>query len=538
MIEEGVDRQALHDKVTAVESTPTNTFIDISNLDAGSPDKRHIAIDKVVTAVAGGRTNRQTTPEQWTDENDDLQKCHRFAAGSNVDRSKYTRQFAANANRLRELGFTVDVEELSVGQKEKYTDQSLVTEMQRCLINFPAGRGRVWIVITGDGNDNAGKPSFFGVIKQALRWGYTVELHSWKDSLNCRYLELAGDKTLAGNLCINCLDDEVGYITTREAPWMQHREQRVSRGVPSRSAADDDAAAATAASSSSRSAAAASISPGSTRKGSASPAATTLSAATATAAESWLKRRPPPHRGEQPRTLVGAAAASVASASPSSRSVAAAPPSASTAGAASKTFYRHRVRIVTPDTKKDVVAGVPKKEVPARSVVYATSQVPSYWQQMARQQAAAGSSGTTVSTSSRSRSRPTTSTSFTSVGSASPSAAGAATPPSSTATLEEAYQKTWQAYQTTSQLFVTYQQHMVRQRQRQQAAAGNTGRGGAASTPSKSRAAEMVAPLHDVSQQAMAAMPYAYVYTPVMAYTYPSHVYQSMHTIAYTTAKQ
>ena len=51
--------------------------------------------------------------------------------------------------------------------------------------------GRTLVLLTGDGNDNAGRVSFIETVDRALQDGWTVEVWAWRRSTNRRYVDFA-----------------------------------------------------------------------------------------------------------------------------------------------------------------------------------------------------------------------------------------------------------------------------------------------------------------------------------------------------------
>jgi len=64
--------------------------------------------------------------------------------------------------------------------------------------------GQVLVLVTGDGNINNGQTSFPIVIERVLRANWSVEIWSWKTSLNQRFFDI--QKHFPTRMTINYLD--------------------------------------------------------------------------------------------------------------------------------------------------------------------------------------------------------------------------------------------------------------------------------------------------------------------------------------------
>jgi hypothetical protein len=74
--------------------------------------------------------------------------------------------------------------------------------------------GQVLVLVTGDGNINNGQTSFPIVVERVLRENWSVELWSWKTSLNQRFFDI--QKHFATQMTINYLDPYRQGITFEE----------------------------------------------------------------------------------------------------------------------------------------------------------------------------------------------------------------------------------------------------------------------------------------------------------------------------------
>ena len=55
--------------------------------------------------------------------------------------------------------------------------------------------GRTLVLLTGDGNDNAGRMSFVDAVDRALQEGWAVEVWAWRGSTSRRYIDFAREYT-------------------------------------------------------------------------------------------------------------------------------------------------------------------------------------------------------------------------------------------------------------------------------------------------------------------------------------------------------
>jgi hypothetical protein len=79
------------------------------------------------------------------------------------------------------LGYSAHFVERLPGQGESFVDDSLVAHMQRAILNVlvepnPRPSEHLIVLVTGDGGENDGRPSFKQVVLFALRHGFNVKL--------------------------------------------------------------------------------------------------------------------------------------------------------------------------------------------------------------------------------------------------------------------------------------------------------------------------------------------------------------------------
>jgi hypothetical protein len=82
----------------------------------------------------------------------------------------------------QKLGYSARFTERDPGQGEIFVDVTLVAHMQRAILNVPPDQSpsqHLIVLVTGDGNDNDGMPSFKHAVHVALRNGFNVRLVCW-----------------------------------------------------------------------------------------------------------------------------------------------------------------------------------------------------------------------------------------------------------------------------------------------------------------------------------------------------------------------
>ena len=94
------------------------------------------------------------------------------------------------------LGYAAHFVERQKGQRETFVDDALVAHMQRAILNVmlgpePQPSRHLIVLVTGDGGDNDGRPSFKQATLVALRAGLNVKLICYKP--NPVYLKFKQD---------------------------------------------------------------------------------------------------------------------------------------------------------------------------------------------------------------------------------------------------------------------------------------------------------------------------------------------------------
>jgi hypothetical protein len=100
---------------------------------------------------------------------------------------------------------------------EEFVDNALISEIQRSLLTYPSPPhpSHTLVLLTGDGNDNNGQASFYGVVQSALLQGWKVELWAWRCSCSKNYLNYLNSYSGTGQFKIIYLDDyreNISYV--------------------------------------------------------------------------------------------------------------------------------------------------------------------------------------------------------------------------------------------------------------------------------------------------------------------------------------
>ena len=150
--------------------------------------ERNMAIRVNVVAVARIITLRRTCPQK-------------IVVGSIVSSSASSDKMWG---KWQESGFTYHLFIRADGAGEQNIDDTLISMAYEALLDYDH---RTMVLVTGDGNDNHGRASFYKLVVQTLKKGWDVELWSWENSLNSRYLKLKDENPGPGKLHIRYLDE-------------------------------------------------------------------------------------------------------------------------------------------------------------------------------------------------------------------------------------------------------------------------------------------------------------------------------------------
>lgn len=98
--------------------------------------------------------------------------------------------------------------------KERYVDELIQQRMGDAILDasakFAAGRGPTMVLASGDGNEAEFTAGFVPKLRQALRFGWRVEVLSFRQSLSGRYQELADE--FPGLVTIILLDEYMAEL--------------------------------------------------------------------------------------------------------------------------------------------------------------------------------------------------------------------------------------------------------------------------------------------------------------------------------------
>ena len=88
---------------------------------------------------------------------------------------------------FQDAGFQVHIISRMEGESESGVDEYLVSEIEQSIpVNDAWPRGRI-VVLSGDGNSNAGRPSIGKAIHRALKRNMHIEIWAWRSSINPMY---------------------------------------------------------------------------------------------------------------------------------------------------------------------------------------------------------------------------------------------------------------------------------------------------------------------------------------------------------------
>eukprot|EP00039_Didymoeca_costata_P021128 m.343507 g.343507 ORF g.343507 m.343507 type:complete len:780 (+) comp22944_c0_seq1:172-2511(+) len=94
---------------------------------------------------------------------------------------------------FEDANYDVHLCERRPGQGEQFVDDAIIAQIYDDLLAYTSSE-RVLVLLTGDGNDNDGRASFFQCITRALNLqNWRVELWSWKRSTSYLYKQLEKD---------------------------------------------------------------------------------------------------------------------------------------------------------------------------------------------------------------------------------------------------------------------------------------------------------------------------------------------------------
>jgi len=185
-----------------------NIFIDNSNIMLGARSNRvDLDVGKLARVVQKGRKVER-----------------RLVVGSTA--VKPNQQDKDVFNAWQKAGYKVHTSVRPQGHKEQFVDEACVAMVLREVVWRP--QPATIVLLTGDGNDNDGRPSFFDAVAAALFRGWRCEVWSWKSGLNARYRALERAYKDTDRCSFHFLDDVRAKITKPFAG----RSSAVKRVVP------------------------------------------------------------------------------------------------------------------------------------------------------------------------------------------------------------------------------------------------------------------------------------------------------------------
>ncbi|CAF1332198.1 unnamed protein product [Adineta steineri] len=114
--------------------------------------------------------------------------------------------------------------ERSISNKEVCLDDMLHSKIQNLILKNKScsknGKQHL-ILVTGDGNANGNRTSFPDIVSLALKYQWTVDLWSWKDSLSLKFVDI--QEKHSSNMKINHLDTYRTKITFKQK--QKHHQQ-------------------------------------------------------------------------------------------------------------------------------------------------------------------------------------------------------------------------------------------------------------------------------------------------------------------------
>jgi hypothetical protein len=110
------------------------------------------------------------------------------------------------------------------GENEQFVDDALIAQIQNSLLTFssPPHPVHTLILLTGDGNENYGRASFYDSVGKALMQGWKVELWSWKRAMSQNYKNYQSSYCDTDRFKIFYLDDYRESITYLDTNVMNH----------------------------------------------------------------------------------------------------------------------------------------------------------------------------------------------------------------------------------------------------------------------------------------------------------------------------
>ena len=142
-----------------------------------------VAVDISNTLIGRGKINPKNLLDMVRDGRDVVDALAIGSYSRSTTYEKALQKFSHWSSHLWRLKLM----ERTRDNKEKGVDEGLVAELSMTLLRDQETFGRTIVIVTGDGNENDGNPSFIEVAKLALDSGWFVELWSWSNKLSSNY---------------------------------------------------------------------------------------------------------------------------------------------------------------------------------------------------------------------------------------------------------------------------------------------------------------------------------------------------------------
>jgi hypothetical protein len=127
------------------------------------------------------------------------------------------------------LGYKVAYSHRPSKTGESFVDDALIAQIQQPLLMFPSPPHPVHtlVLLTGDGNDNEGRASFYSTVQQALMQGWKVELWAWRYSVSKKYFDYQSSYADTNRFRIIFLDDYRDLITYKWTGKGQNKAKHI-----------------------------------------------------------------------------------------------------------------------------------------------------------------------------------------------------------------------------------------------------------------------------------------------------------------------
>eukprot|EP01039_Chlorochromonas_danica_P001446 gene1446-1571_t len=205
---------ALTEKLRQLDGERLHVFVDYSNISIGTKKacgSNHVLVeDTLVSLVECGRPCLQRLL---------------FGSFSHAD------ERVAMA-RWEDFTYEVHLAHRHHGQREQFVDDAMIAQVHDAVLRYPSPPHpqHTLALLTGDGNDNHGRSSFFSASTLALQQGWKVEVWAWRACLSKQYQDLLQSYGHdVGLFRINYLDDHKDIITRQNNQSVLNSQEPLSR---------------------------------------------------------------------------------------------------------------------------------------------------------------------------------------------------------------------------------------------------------------------------------------------------------------------